>query len=130
MRVLSKNLFAVFGFRTLFALGACVGVALVFLAPVVEMAGLRTIAPALLTFVCIAVAYREYGRTSWIAPKYGWAYPVGVVLFCYAILRSVVVVWKNRGVTWRGTLYPLRELRRHNDLRQWMKQRVEARSSN
>jgi hypothetical protein len=41
------------------------------------------------------------------------------VAFLYAVVRSVVVVWRDGGVKWRGTLYPLRELRRHNSPRRW-----------
>ena len=35
------------------------------------------------------------------------------------MLRSVVVVWAQRGVVWRGTHYPLRDLRRHNSPFAW-----------
>jgi len=34
------------------------------------------------------------------------------VIFCYMLLRSTVVTLRQGGVTWRGTFYPLEELRR------------------
>jgi len=40
----------------------------------------------------------------------------------YAMLRSmVVVIWKG-GVNWRGTHYPLRDLRRHNSPFVWRRE--------
>jgi len=33
-------------------------------------------------------------------------------LFCYMIARSVAVTLWQGGVTWRGTFYPLKELKR------------------
>ena len=40
------------------------------------------------------------------------AFPFSAVLFLYSLLRSMVVVLRAGGVTWRGTFYPLAELRR------------------
>ena len=37
----------------------------------------------------------------------------------FAMLRSMVVVIVQRGVMWRGTLYPLRDLRMHNSPFVW-----------
>jgi hypothetical protein len=36
-----------------------------------------------------------------------------VTLVLYAMLRSTLITLLRRGVVWRGTFYPLRELRRH-----------------
>ena len=40
-----------------------------------------------------------------------FAFPLSAMLFMYAILRSTAVTLVDGGVTWRGTLYPLKELR-------------------
>jgi glycosyltransferase involved in cell wall biosynthesis len=47
-----------------------------------------------------------------VSPLYGLVHPVGALLFCYMILRSTVVTLWHGGITWRGTFYPLEELRR------------------
>jgi 2-keto-4-pentenoate hydratase len=47
-----------------------------------------------------------------VSPLYALTHPVGAVIFCYMLLRSMVVTLRQGGVTWRGTFYPLEELRR------------------
>jgi glycosyltransferase involved in cell wall biosynthesis len=47
-----------------------------------------------------------------VSPLYALTHPVGAMLFCYMLLRSTVVTLWQGGVTWRGTFYPLEELRR------------------
>jgi glycosyltransferase involved in cell wall biosynthesis len=47
-----------------------------------------------------------------VSPLYALTHPVGAVLFCYMLLRSTVVTLWHGGVIWRGTFYPLEELRR------------------
>ncbi len=121
MRVMSKNLFSAFNFRPVLALLACVWIVVFCVAPIAGMAWSGTLLPGLLVAACVSVAYRIYGERSWIPAKYGWAFPLGAVAFIYAVARSMVVVWKDRGVRWRGTLYPLRELRRHNSPLAWRK---------
>lgn len=39
-------------------------------------------------------------------------HPLASAVFCYIMLRSMGVTLWNRGVTWRGTFYPLDRLRR------------------
>ena len=38
--------------------------------------------------------------------------PVGAALFSYAIIRSMVLTLRRRGVIWRETHYGIEELRR------------------
>jgi len=121
MRVMSKNLFSAFNFRPVLALLGCLGIGLFCVGPLAGLAWWRTLAPGLLVVACISVTYRIYGETSRIPPKYGWGFPLGALALIYALLRSMVVVWKDGGVRWRGTLYPLRELRRHNSPWKWQK---------
>jgi glycosyltransferase involved in cell wall biosynthesis len=119
MRVMSKNVFSAFNFQPVLAVAFCVWLVVFFLGPLVGLFWWGTLVPGLLVVACVSVTYRMYGEVSWIPAKFGWAYPLGVVAFLYAVMRSVVVVWRDGGVKWRGTLYPLRELRRHNSPRQW-----------
>lgn len=119
VRVMSKNIFSATNFQPVLMLAGVVGIALFCLAPLVGLFYWGTLVPGLLVVACVWLTYRMYGELSGISPKYALGYPLGVAGFLYAILRSVVVVWKDGGVRWRGTLYPLRELRRHNRMGQW-----------
>jgi glycosyltransferase involved in cell wall biosynthesis len=38
--------------------------------------------------------------------------PVSLAVFLFAVWRSVIITCRNRGVRWRGTFYPLDDLRR------------------
>jgi len=47
-----------------------------------------------------------------VSPFYALTHPLGAALFAYMLARSTVVTLWQGGVTWRGTFYPLKELRR------------------
>jgi glycosyltransferase involved in cell wall biosynthesis len=118
-RAMTKNLFSAFNFRPLLLLGACLWIVVFCLVPIAGLVWWVTLLPALLVLSCVAVTYRELSAVSEVDARYGWLYPVGAVIFMYGMLRSMVVTWMNRGIIWRGTLYPLRELRRFNSPFQW-----------
>ncbi len=59
------------------------------------------------------------GAASRIDARYAWLYPLGAVAMIFAMARSMVVVLAQRGVMWRGTLYPLRDLRKQNSPFVW-----------
>jgi hypothetical protein len=51
---------------------------------------------------------REFG----ISLLYALTFPVGALIFVCMLARSTIVtLWKG-GVDWRGTFYPLEELKR------------------
>jgi glycosyltransferase involved in cell wall biosynthesis len=43
---------------------------------------------------------------------YALTQPVGVLIFCWMLARSTFITMRNGGITWRGTFYPIEELRR------------------
>jgi cellulose synthase/poly-beta-1,6-N-acetylglucosamine synthase-like glycosyltransferase len=47
-----------------------------------------------------------------VSPLYAFTHPLGAILFGYMLVRSTAVTLWHGGVTWRGTFYPLEELRR------------------
>jgi hypothetical protein len=52
---------------------------------------------------------------SWMSdvPAYYFLlHPVSSSLFVYIMLRSMTLTLAHRGVIWRGTFYPLEELRK------------------
>jgi hypothetical protein len=55
----------------------------------------------------------RYTRQTNISPVYLLLFPVATLMFLWTLLRSMVQVLQRGGVLWRGTLYPLKELRRH-----------------
>jgi glycosyltransferase involved in cell wall biosynthesis len=111
---LTKNFFAVMSFQTWRSLGSCLGMAILNLLPFVGV----LIAPgwerapyaiALASMFCL---YSGIWRQGEIHPWYFFLHPVSSTLFIYIMLRSTFVTLWNNGVEWRGTRYPLEELRK------------------
>jgi hypothetical protein len=47
-----------------------------------------------------------------ISPLYCLTLPLGALVMSYMVLRSTVITLRQGGIIWRGTFYPLEELRR------------------
>jgi glycosyltransferase involved in cell wall biosynthesis len=127
IRVMTKNLFSGFGFNPLLLAGAALWIVMFFLAPLVGLLWLPTLLPSLLVVLAIASMYRVIGQYSLIDARYGWAAPLGAVMFLYAMLRSLAYAWWRGGIEWRGTVYPLSELRSFNSPFTWMREGMERR---
>jgi hypothetical protein len=127
VRALTKNFFAAVNFRPLLMLGACAAMLVLFLAPLAGLAWWPTVLPALMMLCCIGASYRVMSEHSQIDARYGWLYPVSVFVVAWAMVRSMLSVAARRGVMWRGTFYPLRELRMHNNPLQWERSAAQAR---
>jgi glycosyltransferase involved in cell wall biosynthesis len=112
---LTKNIFASFGFRWWLLLAAAAGLALGCIAPVVFLALPGTAIPAVLTLAAVVGIYTLSSWTSGISPGYSALLPVAAALVIYAMLRSMAVTLASGGVTWRGTFYPLAELRQRTN---------------
>jgi cellulose synthase/poly-beta-1,6-N-acetylglucosamine synthase-like glycosyltransferase len=110
---LTKNLYSTFRFRTSLLLAACVGMLAMCLTPFVavffpgpaQWAGIVTL------FVLLLLNF-YYWRLTDIPPIYLALFPVATLLFVGTLLRSMILVLWRGGVLWRGTLYPLKELRK------------------
>jgi cellulose synthase/poly-beta-1,6-N-acetylglucosamine synthase-like glycosyltransferase len=122
VRVMTKNLFSAMNFRPLLLLGAMSWMIVFFLSPLAGLFWLPTLVPALAALLSIGAVYRTLGQISQIDARYGWLYPLGTAAFLWAMVRSMIVAFMQGGVEWRGTLYPLRELRRHNSQFQWKRE--------
>jgi hypothetical protein len=56
--------------------------------------------------------YGGMSLKSAVPPYYFFLHPVSTTLFVYITLRSMVLTLSRGGVVWRGTFYPLEELRK------------------
>ena len=79
---------------------------------IIQLRQIATRSAAILTLVSIAVLYVLSSRHSRISPWYAILFPAGAILFIYSLIRSAFTTLKDGGVTWRGTFYPLAELRK------------------
>lgn len=114
IRGLTKNLFAGLGYNARIALVGVTGIFLISILPFLALffaTGVVRLAAA--AAVACAVAFEavmvQQIRKS---PLYGLTHPLGALIFIYMILRSTCVTLWQGGVSWRGTFYPLEELRK------------------
>jgi hypothetical protein len=114
---MTKNLFAVFRFRPELLLGAAAWLVFFCIVPVGFLAQRATLVPGILTFGAIGGLYVLWSRTSRISWMYALLFPVGAAVVVYSMLRSMAITVVRGGVVWRGTFYPLKELRRQAGLR-------------
>ena len=111
---LEKNMFAFLQFRVSLVLAVC---AATFFLCVWPFAGLVLAAGwARVGFAAavamIAIAYAFTARVTGGSPLLFLTCPAGALLFEVAVLRSAYRTLRDGAVTWRGTKYPLSELRK------------------
>ena len=111
---MGKNIFAVFGFQPALLLGAAAMMALSCIAPIAFLAIDGTRFPAVVALVSVAGLYILWSRSSRLSSGYAAFFPVAAAVVIYAMVRSMLLTLGKGGVTWRGTFYPLAELRRHS----------------
>jgi glycosyltransferase involved in cell wall biosynthesis len=111
---LTKNFFAVVSFQWWRTLISAFGLAFLNLMPFVGV--LVAHGWARLPYaVALASMFLIYLGMSWRSkvPAYYFAlHPVSTALFIYTLLRSMCLTLWNDGIVWRGTKYPLEELRK------------------
>jgi glycosyltransferase involved in cell wall biosynthesis len=108
----TKNFFAIFHYNPAVVLLSCLWIAAFCIAPAILLALPETRTPAILTFTSVALLYVLSSRQSRVSPVYAFFFPISAALIAYSILRSTITTLKQGGVTWRGTFYPLSELRK------------------
>jgi glycosyltransferase involved in cell wall biosynthesis len=111
---MTKNLFAVFQFRVVLLLIASVWITVFCISPAILVFIPQTRMPAALTLASVAFLHFLSSRQSKVSPWFAPLFPVSAVLIVYSLFRSLVITINNRGVTWRGTFYPLAELRKRS----------------
>lgn len=114
VRGVTKNFFAASGFSVALVLLQLFSLVLLSIAPFVALfvshgASLILAAIAVVIALCFQGGVCIGMRAS---PFYAFTHPLGAIIFFYMLLRSTVVTLWQRGIVWRGTFYPLEELRR------------------
>jgi GT2 family glycosyltransferase len=98
---LTKNFFAVFRFRPAALIAGALVLSLLLFLPIAGLFAPWPIRSASLVALAMIAAL-----------LYLLTLPIGAALLLYALLRSLIVTLWRQGVVWRGTFYPLSELRR------------------
>jgi len=114
MDCLHKNAFAGFDFKLPVMFAAILGIATSALYPFLFLIGPWSAAHWLAVGAIVgmfggATAVR---RVSSASPFYSLAYPLAALILSYIILKSTWSAYRRQGIVWRGTLYPLEELKR------------------
>lgn len=113
VRNLTKNFYAVLSYQWWRASGFCVLAAFFNLLPfagVFWAHGWMRL-PYAVALLCIFFFYVGMSRYSDVRPWYFLVHPISTTLFIYTVLRSMFFALWNGGVEWRGTFYPLKDLR-------------------
>ncbi len=111
---LTKNFFAVLSFQWWRTLISAFGLAFLNFGPFLGIFlahGWARVPYA----VALASMFAIYIGMSWrsaVPPYYFLLHPVSTALFIYTLLRSMILTLWNDGIEWRGTRYPLNELRK------------------
>ena len=114
VRNVTKNFFAYMRFKTWIAFVAALGLLLMNVWPfiMVFFSGDWATAGYVVALVCILAIYAGMAPKSGIGPWYFFTHPISASLFAYAVVLSAVTTLVHGGVEWRGTLYPLEELKK------------------
>jgi glycosyltransferase involved in cell wall biosynthesis len=111
---LTKNFFAVLSFQWWRAIVSAFGLAFLNLGPFLGAFlthGWQRLPYAIALFCMFSIYVGMSGRSP-VPAYYFLLHPVSTGLFVYILLRSMCLALWNDGIVWRGTRYPLEELRK------------------
>jgi glycosyltransferase involved in cell wall biosynthesis len=114
VRGVTKNFFAAAGYRIPIVTAQLLGL---FLMDILPFAALIFTSGWARIFAGVAAAialgfHAGIAIAGGISPLYALTHPLGALIFSYMLLRSTVITLWRGGITWRGTFYPLDELKR------------------
>jgi hypothetical protein len=115
VRNLTKNFFAHLHYNLAFAVMAACGMLWLHLGPWIGTAFARGWARAgyAVALCALLTVYVGMGMHTKIGVGYVLLHPVASVLMVFTLMRSTVLTLAHGGVEWRGTFYPLGELKRN-----------------
>jgi glycosyltransferase involved in cell wall biosynthesis len=111
---LTKNFFAVLSFQSWRTLISAFGLVFINLVPFLGI-WLAHGWERLPFAIALASLFTIYVGMSWrsaVPPYYFFLHPISSAMFTYTLLKSMFVTLWNDGIIWRGTKYPLEELRK------------------
>jgi glycosyltransferase involved in cell wall biosynthesis len=110
---LEKNGFAAFRFALPLMVVALASMGLQIALPFIALfLGWTGVAAAAAMYLGIAIGYRANHKVNGVSPVLAVVYAPALAVLCWGFLRSAVLTLGRGGVTWRGTFYPLAELKR------------------
>jgi glycosyltransferase involved in cell wall biosynthesis len=111
---LTKNFFAILSFQWWRAVLSAIGMAFLNFGPFIGVAFAQGWAriPYAVALASMFLIYFGMSRRSAVPVYYFLLHPVSTTLFLYTLLRSTWKTLWNNGIEWRGTKYPLEELRK------------------
>ena len=111
---LTKNFFAILSFQWWRTLISALGLAFLNFGPFLGIWFAHGWArvPYGVALGSMLLIYIGMSWRSSVPPYYFLLHPVSTAMFIYTLLRSMFLTLRNDGIVWRGTKYPLEELRK------------------
>jgi len=114
IRGVTKNFFAGVGYSVPLAIAAVTGMLLTNFAPFVGLifghGWVRILAAISVAVALLFHVFVDLGAK--ISPLYALTHPIGALIFCWMLLRSMIVTLRQGGVIWRDTFYKLSDLKK------------------
>jgi hypothetical protein len=114
VRNLTKNFFAIMSFQWARTVASCITLAFLNLGPFIGvwLAHGWARVPYAVALGALFLIYAGMSLRSAVPAYYFVLHPVSTILFAYTLMRSMFLTLWNDGIVWRGTKYPLEELRK------------------
>jgi glycosyltransferase involved in cell wall biosynthesis len=114
VRNLTKNFFAIMSFQWARTVASCITLAFLNLGPFlgVWLAPGWARVPYALALCSMFLIYAGMSLRSAVPAYYFFLHPLSTILFSYTLMRSMILTLWNDGIVWRGTKYPLEQLRK------------------